>query len=117
VRFRITALATASALTVLTAAGFGLVAAQGRVLNENFEESIRQGAANIEAAIGGGQVPQALGGFGDDDSSAQVVTSAGQVLAATPNIAGQPPIAPPPAGRAEVVRTPKSCLPTRAPSG
>ena len=106
VRFRVTALATLTLVGVLAAAGFGLVVAQERLLRENLDEAIAQGADSIEAAVVSGRVPATLGGFGDDDTRAQVVTAAGDVAAATPNVDGQPPFsAPPPSGQTEALHT------------
>ncbi|CAN5490997.1 HAMP domain-containing sensor histidine kinase [soil metagenome] len=93
VRFRVTATASVVVLLVLGVVGVGLVVAQQRLLTENLDESMQQSAANIEAALAGGSVPQVLGGFGDDDDVVQVVGRDGRVLAATLNVEGQPPIA------------------------
>jgi len=106
VRFRITALATITVIGVLAAAGTGLVVTQERLLRESLDEAIAQGADSIEVAVLSGRVPGTLGGFGDDDNRAQVVTANGGVVAATPNVAGQPALSgPPPPGRAETLQT------------
>ncbi len=105
-RFRITALATVVVVVVLVLAGAGVVAAQKRSLTEDLNENLSQAAANIEAAIEGGQVPKVLGGFGDDDALAQIVAADGEVLAATPNVPPGEALAPfPPKDRTEVLRT------------
>lgn len=93
VRFRVTALATLAVLTMLVVVAIGLVAAQARLLTGNLDEAVREGARAIEAAVGTGEEPSALGGFGDDDTMAQIVTDEGRVVAATPNVRGAPPIA------------------------
>lgn len=93
VRFRVTLLATAAVLVVLVAAGAAVVGVQQRVLTENLDEALEQGAKSIEAGVVAGQVPRVLGGFGDDDALAQVVTDRGAVVAASGNVAGRPPIA------------------------
>lgn len=112
VRFRVTLLATAAVLVVLVAAGAVVVVVQERVLTENLDEALEQGAKSIEAGVVAGQVPRVLGGFGDDDALAQVVTDRGEVVAASGNVAGHPPIAGMPGPRrAEPVRT-VDALPT-----
>jgi signal transduction histidine kinase len=105
VRFRVTALATLAVLGVLVVSAVGLVLAQERFLTENLEESLEQAADSFEAVVHDGEVPAALGGFGDDDSVAQLVGADGQVVAATSNVAGLPPIGDPlPPGRSQTVR-------------
>jgi signal transduction histidine kinase len=105
VRFRVTALATLAVFGVLVVSAVGLVLAQERFLTENLEESLEQAADSFEAVVHDGEVPAALGGFGDDDSVAQLVGADGQVVAATSNVAGRPPIGdPPPPGRSQTVR-------------
>jgi signal transduction histidine kinase len=105
VRFRVTALATLAVLIMLVVAAVGLVAAQARMLTSNLDEAVREGARAIEAAVVTGAVPTALGGFGDDDTMAQVVTADGQVVAATPNVDGAPPIGAAPPSSGDAVRT------------
>jgi signal transduction histidine kinase len=106
VRFRVTALAALATLAVLVVVGVAVVAVQVRTLTDNLEESIEQGADNIERALERGEVPTALGGFGDDDTVAQVVDERGRVVASTANAEGNPPIAAaPPEGRRQVRRT------------
>jgi len=93
-------------LAVLVVAGSGVVVAQQRLLTGNLDEALGQAAASIEVGFIAGQVPTILGGFGDDDAVAQVVTDRGKVVAATANIAGRAPIAEAPEpSRAEAVRT------------
>lgn len=106
VRFRITTFATLAVVAVLIAAGLGLVVTHRRLLTENLDEGIAHQATQIAALIEDGRVPQTLTGLGEDDTVAQVVTAAGEVVAASPNVTGQPPVAdPPPAGRIQTIRT------------
>lgn len=93
VRFRVTALATLAVLIVLVGTGIVLVGSQRGALTSNIDEGLEQGALSIEAALAAGTLPTVLGGFGDDDSVAQVVNGAGRVLASTANVAGQGPLA------------------------
>ena len=85
-------MAMAAVLVVLVGAGLGIVVAQERLLTENLDESLEQGAINIETAVVAGHIPTVLGGFGDDDAFAQVVDGQGEVIAATPNVAGRDPL-------------------------
>ncbi|MGH9150759.1 MAG: ATP-binding protein, partial [Acidimicrobiales bacterium] len=105
VRSRVTVLAALAVLLVLVATGLVLVGAHRRLLTSNVDEGLTQGAANLEGALVAGPVPRVLGGFGDDDTVAQVVRPGGEVLAATPNVAGLAPVAALPAGRAASLRT------------
>lgn len=91
VRFRVTALATFAVLAVLVVTGIVLVDSQRRTLMSNIDEGLVQGSASLEQALAAG-VPSFLGGFGDDDSVAQVVSADGRVLASTANVAGRGPI-------------------------
>ncbi|MGH9138370.1 MAG: ATP-binding protein, partial [Acidimicrobiales bacterium] len=106
VRFRVTAIAALAVLVTLVIAGIALVVAQRRLLTENVEEGIEQAADSIEAAVEDDGMPAVLGGFGDDDTVAQVVTPSGEVVAATANVEGLPPIADaPPDGDRQQQRT------------
>ena len=90
---------------VLVATGALLVGAHRRLLTSNLDEGLTQGAANLESALGAGVVPPVLGGFGDDDTVAQVVGRDGVVLASTPNVAGRPPVGELLVGRVNSLRT------------
>jgi len=105
VRFRVTALASLVLLGVLVGTGIALVATQRRALTDQLEESIGQSADTVEAVLLAGRVPAVLPGFGDDDAVAQVVDARGTVVAATANIAGQPPLGPAPSTSTQVLRT------------
>jgi signal transduction histidine kinase len=83
VRRRVTATATAVVVVVLVLAGFGLVVAQERFLTANVEEAAEDGADAVEAAIRAGELPEILGGFGDDDTVALVTARDGRLVAAT----------------------------------
>jgi signal transduction histidine kinase len=104
VRFRVTAYAVLAVFVVLVVTGVILVGSQRRTLTSNIDEGLAQGAASIESALAAG-VPTVLGGFGDDDAVAQVVSPEGRVLASTTNVAGQGPIADLPRGRDRVLYT------------
>ncbi len=93
IRFRITATATLVVLAVLVLASIALVTAQRRVLTETLDEAVEQRVAELEDLVMAGTVPEALTGLGEDDTAAQVVSSTGAVVAASPNVTGAPPLA------------------------
>jgi signal transduction histidine kinase len=103
VRKKITVLATLVVIAVLVAASIGLVASQRRLLTENLDESIGTTVDQLQAQVEQGRLPARLTGLGEDDTVAQVVRS-GTVIAASANVAGEPPVATPPGGR-ERLRT------------
>jgi signal transduction histidine kinase len=103
-RFRITALAALAVLAVLVTTGIGLVVAQRRLLTENLDDTIRQRADDLGTLVTSGRVPRTL--TSTEDVLVQIATPGGDVLAASPNIAGAPPIGQPPAaGQTEALRT------------
>ncbi len=99
IRFRITATATVVVAVVLSLAGIALVAAQRSVLTETLDETVEQRADELADLVRAGAVPDTLTGLGEDDTAAQVVTSAGDVVAASRNVAGRGPLADAPAGQ------------------
>jgi signal transduction histidine kinase len=103
-RFRITALATLVVLAVLVIAGVGLVVAQRRLLTENLDDALRQRADDLGTLVTRRHVPPTLPNT--EDVLLQIVTPDGAVLAASPNVAGEPPIGrPPPAGQTQALGT------------
>lgn len=105
VRSRVTLLATVAVCAVLVLAGTAVVTAQRRLLTQGLDERLQDGATSVAAALADGVTPAVLSGFGDDDAFAQVVDAGGDVIAATPGLAGGaelPRLAPP--GRHEVVQ-------------
>lgn len=97
VRSRVTAGATIALVVVLAAAAVVLVAAHRRTLTEDLDDGLDEAATAIARETRAGEVPSVFGGFGDDDAVAQVVVG-GEVVSATPNVAGRGPIAEPVAG-------------------
>lgn len=96
IRFRVTAFATLAVLAVLVAAGVGLVVAQRRLLTQNLDDTLGQRADDI-ASLVANRPTSPLPGSSDDDTIAQVVSADGQVITASPVIAGDPPLADAPA--------------------
>jgi signal transduction histidine kinase len=97
VRFRVTALATLALVAVLAVTGVLLVLAQKRLLTNNLKEAVDDRADQIQRQVEDGTVSPTLAVVGDDDDLAQVVVLPDHVVAATPNVAGRPPVADPPA--------------------
>jgi signal transduction histidine kinase len=102
-RRRLTAVATSTLAVVLIATGIALVGVQRRQLIENIDNTLEQRADEIELGLDDLELddtlPDVLAGTNVEDRFAQLVTLDGRVLAATTNVAGEPAIAPPPAGR------------------
>jgi signal transduction histidine kinase len=94
IRFRITALAVLAVVVVLVATSISLVVAQRRLLTENLDDALEQRAGEIESLVAEGRLRPVLTGI-DEDTVAQVVSPAGEVLAATPNFTGNPVMARP----------------------
>ena len=90
VRARVTALATVTVLAVLGLGGVALVAQQRHVLTESLDESLVLRARELVAL--GRDVPDEITGLGEDDMTAQVIED-GTVVAASANVAGEPPVA------------------------
>jgi signal transduction histidine kinase len=93
-------------LGVLTVAAVGVVTAQERLLTERIDESVTQAADRLAESVRAGDLQAAVpSGLGDDDAAAQIVGDDGEVIDATPNIAGRDPIADLPPGRSTSLRT------------
>jgi signal transduction histidine kinase len=93
-RFRITAVATVVVAVVLAVTAIVVVVAQQRALTDNLDDRLRRRADDVAALVESGATPEVLAVDGDaDDSLAQLVTASGEVVAASPNVAGEPPLA------------------------
>lgn len=106
IRFRITAVAALAVLVVLLVTSVGLVRLQERSLIQSLDEALEQGASNVEEAIATRGVPAAVAGFGDDDTTVQLVDADGNVVVATRNAEGAAaPGVDPPAGNQHIETT------------
>lgn len=107
VRLRITVVAAVAVAVVLAVTAIGLVTVQRRVLTEQLDESLGADVDQLLAALPPGPIDGtvALAAGGDDDSVAQIVTLDGDVVAATPNIAGRAPIAAAPTATESATRS------------
>jgi signal transduction histidine kinase len=95
IRARITAVATVAVAAVLVAASLGLLAVQRRELHASFDDNLEQRADDLAARLAAGSEPL-IDPAADSDRVAQLVTPAGEVVAANdPSLAGEP-IAPTP---------------------
>lgn len=100
VRFRITAAATGVVALVLAGTAIWSVGTQREALTNVIDDRIEQRADDITALVSEGTIEEPLAREYDDDGLAQLVTDDGDVVAASPNIAGDPAVAePPPSGR------------------
>ncbi len=100
-RTKVTALAMLAVVTVLVAASIALVASHRRLLTQNLDETLTALADDLETLVLRDQVPTEITGLGEDDTIAQVVRD-GTVVAASGNIAGADPVAPPSRGRQQL---------------
>jgi len=106
VRFRITAVATGVVALVLVGTAVWSVGTQRRALTNVIDDRVEQRADDITARVSGGTIEDPLAREYDDDGLAQLVAAGGDVVAASPNIAGDPAVAePPPPGRRARVTT------------
>ncbi len=106
IRFRITAVATVVAAAVLVFTGLVAVLAQRRALTDNLDDRLRQRAGDVTALVEDGTVPEQVALGTVDDTVVQLVGPDGQVVAASANATGAPPVAgPPPAGTSEELGT------------
>jgi signal transduction histidine kinase len=106
VRFRITAVATVVVGFVLVGTALWSVGTQRDALTDVIDDRVRQRADDITALVEDGTIEEPLAREYDDDGLAQLVTTGGEVVAASPNIAGDPAVAePPPAGAGARLRT------------
>ncbi|MGQ0805406.1 MAG: sensor histidine kinase [Actinomycetota bacterium] len=100
VRFRITAVATVVVALVLAGTAIWSVGTQREALTNIIDDRIEQRTDDISARVSEGTIEEPLAREYDDDGLAQLVTDDGDVVAASPNIAGDPAVAePPPSGR------------------
>ncbi|MHB1928717.1 MAG: sensor histidine kinase [Acidimicrobiales bacterium] len=111
VRVRTTAAATLTVAAALGLGGFLLVGQFAGSLRHNQETAAVSRAEDIAALASSGHLPAMLALPGQDATFAQVVGRSGTVVAASTNIAGEPPIGPPPSGRRQLtVRTVRGVL-------
>lgn len=95
-RARLTLLATTLVAAVLLVSALALVAAQQRLLLRGVDEALVQRADNVQAVVARDPAGTVLPGEGDrEDSFLQLVDTTGRLVAASPNVVGRPPAAPP----------------------
>lgn len=94
IRFRITTIATVLAGLLLAGAAVALVGLQQGQLTSNLDNSLEQRADTYEATIAAEDDTLALSRTNDDDRAIQLVDADGEVVLATPNIDGHPPLGP-----------------------
>jgi signal transduction histidine kinase len=104
IRARITAVATLVVAAVLVAGSVALVAVQRRELRANLDNSLGQRADDLAAQLAAGGDPS-VGVSTDSDRVAQLVTTAGEVVAASAPSLAASPIAPAPEDHGDTVRT------------
>jgi len=90
VRVRTTVGATFIVALALAVAGLGVVTVLRRSMIDNIDDSLRLRGADITAIVESGTLPDDAAIEGDEDGFVQIVDSAGNVLAASRNIDGEP---------------------------
>jgi len=95
-RFRITAVATVVVGVALATTATWSVATQRRALTDLIDDRVGQRADDITALVSEGTIEEPLAREYDDDGLAQLVASNGDVVAASPNVAGDAAVADPP---------------------
>lgn len=98
-RVRITAVATVAVAVVLVVTGFVLVQMQRRSLVTRADEALELRAEDLSTTLADG-VPDAFDPGGG--RAMQLVDDRGGVVVSTPNLAGDPPMAPAPDGQRSV---------------
>ena len=94
IRFKITALAALLAGLILVFAAIALVALQRQQLTTNLDNSLEQRADAYEATLSDQDDSVALSRTNDEDRAIQLVDGNGDVVIATANISGHPPLRP-----------------------
>lgn len=92
-RTRVTLLAVIVVGVVLTGTAIALIAFQRSQLTQRTDDRLRRDAAVLEAAILSSDVEDLLGGMDGPADAAQLIAPDGAVVASSPNLAGDPPIA------------------------
>jgi signal transduction histidine kinase len=92
VRIRTAAAATAAVAIFLVVAAVVFVFVQRDQLERSLTESAQEQAVDVAAEVAAGRTEPDLGAGGGDQSLVQVVAADGTVLAASPQIDGEPPV-------------------------
>jgi signal transduction histidine kinase len=91
IRVRVTAIAVTASALVLAVGGVAVVAVERRQLDADLDRSLAQRADVLVAEVQSGATTVAVGD--DEDRLVQVVTAAGDIVAASRQLGRQPPIA------------------------
>lgn len=106
VRARTSIAATVVVGAALTIGAISLVAVLRHSLVQNIDDAATVRASDLSSLARQGRLPATLAVAGEEDALVQVVDAAGDVVAASANLAGQDPISSlEPPGRAAVART------------
>ena len=91
VRVRTTLAASLAVAVALTAGAVAVSELQTRTLTRNVDDALRVRADDVGALIEDGRLPAVLSERRGDEAFVQVVDASGRVVAASVNIAGEPP--------------------------
>ena len=106
IRTRATMIATGVVAGALLVTGLLLVLLVRRSLIGSLDASARARAHDVVAVAQSGQLPADVASTGEESSVVQVIDSGGAVVAASPNISGEPPmLGAPPLGRGSQIIT------------
>ncbi len=97
IRARTTIAAVTVVAAALVLAGFGITAFEYRSLVRTLDATMRTQAADVVAEVGAGELPATLAVSTEHETLLQVLDARGRVLAASPNLAGEPALAARPA--------------------
>lgn len=93
IRFRLTGLATIVVAVALSVASAALFLVQRNALTTNLDADLTARATAIELSLAGGLNAEEVADPGNEELVVQVVDILDRVVAASPNLAGEPPIA------------------------
>ncbi len=91
VRVRITLATTIVAGFAMAGGGIGLVAFHRHALTDNVNATVRLRADDVAAQLAAGAAPESLTASDDEIAVVQILDGAGAIVAASPNIRGEPP--------------------------
>ncbi|MEZ5381204.1 MAG: ATP-binding protein [Microthrixaceae bacterium] len=118
IRLRVTLVATFVVALVLAGGAIGLISLQRQQLTTNLDSSLTQRADSLADDLARARPPEVIANSNDEDRAVQLVGSDGGVLAASPNLAGRPPLAPtPPSTGSDDDQPPGQSIATRADLG
>ena len=112
-RLRLTAVGTLVAAAVLTGGALWLTGAQHAALVERLDATLSAEASAIELSLAGGIISAEVADPRNDERVVQIVDILNRVVASSPNLEGEPPIADWTVGARDVDTVPLEAAPYR----